>query len=267
MKPYIKWAGGKNSVLNNTKKFFPPKYDTYIEPFLGGGAVLFGVAPKKAIISDINTSLINTYVLIRDDPSRLLNALGGLKDNITKESYMDVRNSFNSNPTEKSVEKAAEFIFLNKTCFNGLFRVNKKGEFNVPYGKRILNFDLDYVSNILEISKYLNTNDVQILNQDFREVIKMASSNDMLYLDPPYLVNPKSFTGYTSGGFTRHDYVDLINHVGEAKVRGANAVISNSMEDIEIFGSMNKNVIDRRTSISGFSNVRIKSAEYVYTNF
>lgn len=266
MKPFLKWAGGKTLVYNATSQFFPKEFNTYIEPFLGGGAVYFNLAPKKAILSDINTSLINCYLSIKNSPEELMSELNVIGPKASKEFYLETRNSFNENPNELSIEKAAQFIFLNKTCFNGIFRVNKSGKFNVPYGDNRLKIFFEK-ENILEITNSFKEN-IQILNQDFRKTVLMAKEGDFIYLDPPYQVKSDSFTSYTAGGFSNKDREDLTECLYIADKKGVKIVLSNSKDnyfgDSEIF---NKSVIERGTSVSGYTKVRIKTPEYIYTNF
>lgn len=265
MKPFVKWAGGKTLVYKNTSEFFPKTFGTYYEPFLGGGSVFFNLAPKSAVIADVNVSLINCYEQIRDNPSSVINILNGFKANISKDFYLKIRKDFNKNPIEKTARKAAEFVFLNKMCFNGLFRVNKKGEFNVPFGNGASRRCIFEKDNLFEISKHLNINNINISTLDFRKTIAKAKYGDFIYADPPYLVKDGSFTSYNADGFGKKDYTDLIECLIVASKRGVKIVVSNSIDDDNLFSGFTKNTIERRTSVSGHVRVRIKTPEYVYT--
>lgn len=214
IKPFLKWAGGKTQLLPCIRDFFPAdikKTDTYIEPFVGGGAVLFHILDhypgiKNIVINDINLPLINTYVILRENPLILVSLLGKLQKQYWKLSpeeqrqfYLEKREYFNSG-SAKRTELAALFIFLNKTCFNGLYRVNKSGMYNVPFGQYckplIFNREL-----ILRLSKLLKN--VTILNGDYAHTITNFKGNTFVYFDPPYRpVSPTSdFTAYSSEGF------------------------------------------------------------------
>lgn len=216
-KPFIKWAGGKSQLIRQLEDLFPENLDlvenlTYVEPFVGGGAMLFHVLQKygnisKAVINDINGNLVNTYKTVRDNPSGLVSQLEkmqeeymGLQTLKEKEScYINRRNEYNLSECD-SLRKAALFIFLNKTCFNGLHRVNGKGEFNVPFGKsmnpKICDSETIFADSIL-------LQDVEILNVDFTRVFDGIGGNVFAYFDPPYraLPNTKSFLAYAKGGF------------------------------------------------------------------
>jgi len=149
-KSFLKWAGGKHWLVNNESNRFPKQFNKYIEPFLGGGAVFFHIAPKEAIISDINTELIDTYIAVRDEFDLVFQELINHQENNSKEYYYSVRDC---NP-EEAYLRAARMIYLNKTCFNGIYRVNKAGRFNVPYGsERSLNFNKEKLNNVSNILK------------------------------------------------------------------------------------------------------------------
>jgi len=263
MKPFIKTVGGKLSIYSGISQYFPDpdKYGTYIEPFLGGGAVLLTLRPSRAIVADINKPLVNSYVQIRDNPYSLLEILDELGNHLSKDDYLEQRCRFNEDTQAETPEKAAQFIYLNKIGFNGLFRVNKSGRFNVPYGGERRKSALFDRTNILEISEYLKNNDIQIMCADFRQIVKFADLNSFTFLDPPYLVKEGSFTSYHESGFTRRDYTDM---VAIARHHSACTVITNSMNDPELFSGFTQHTIQRRTSVSGYNKARVASPEYVY---
>lgn len=205
MKPFIKWVGGKTQLLNEIQKLLPKQINTYIEPFLGGGAVLLKLAPNNAIINDTNTHLINTWVVIKKDLTRLNDLLLKMidKHNLNgKKYYLEIRNK-----EYKSISlDAARFLYLNKTCFNGLYRENNKGLFNVPYNNKdyITKNTLLEFNNASEINHYLNNNNVLICNTDYKEIIKNAKEGDFIFVDPPYDKEEKkeTFTKYNKKNLT-----------------------------------------------------------------
>ncbi len=246
VKPFVKWAGGKTQLLNEIENALPAfvkeKEFIYVEPFVGGGAVLFHLLQnypniKKAIVNDINSDLINSYRVIKENVSELINILKrfekeyhSLEPNIDekKEYFYDKRRQFNERKGDKILHSAL-FIFLNKTCFNGLYRVNKKNEFNVPWGsyKKPLICD---EQNLLGVSKILNDFNVEFLNSDFTETVKFANEKTFYYLDPPYkpINNTSSFTSYTSEDFTDEDQIRLAQFCETLDKKGASWILSNS---------------------------------------
>jgi DNA adenine methylase len=224
-KPFVKWAGGKRQLIKVLTNNLPPSYNRYIEPFVGGGALLFEVLPYKAIINDINTELINAYTVIKDDIDALIEDLKKHKNE--EEYYYKIR----SLDTEKlsAVERASRFIYLNKTCFNGLYRENSKGKFNVPFGKYKNPKILDE-ENLRAVSEYLNTAEISILNLDYKEVCKLAKKGDFVYLDPPYypISKSSSFTKYHKLDFTERDQMELTEVFRELDRKGCYVMLSNS---------------------------------------
>lgn len=252
MKPFVKWAGGKRQILSRIKDYIKDAIseDTnqtfrYIEPFLGGGAVFFDLAPQKAIINDLNSDLINAYQVIKSNEYLTLIEL--LKDykrryDADKDGvYYDTR-QLDRNPdwpnTMSSVERAARMIFLNKTCYNGLYRVNSRGEFNTPIG-RYHNPLICDENTITEIHKYLSSNDIEILNASYEVAIEKATDGDIVYIDPPYdYQDDDGFTKYQMQGFTFEDFTDLKFVCDCAIDRGAIIILSNNATDkvIALFG-------------------------------
>jgi DNA adenine methylase len=224
-KPFVKWAGGKRQLIKVLTNNLPPSYNRYIEPFVGGGALLFEVLPYKAIINDINTELINAYTVIKDDIDALIEDLKKHKNE--EEYYYKIRSL---NPEKLSaVERASRFIYLNKTCFNGLYRENSKGKFNVPFGKYKNPKILDE-ENLRAVSEYLNTAEISILNLDYKEVCKLAKKGDFVYLDPPYypISKSSSFTKYHKLDFTERDQMELTEVFRELDRKGCYVMLSNS---------------------------------------
>lgn len=230
-KPFLKWAGGKRQLLSELKKYVPEKFNWYFEPFVGAGALLFELQPEQAIINDINSELIELYLVIKTIPILLIRELlsGDFKN--TEEDYYRIRNWDRSNwpGGYHWHQRATRMIYLNRTCYNGLYRVNSKGQFNVPYGKYKVPFDPD-VENISAVSDYLNQNDVVIWNSDFEVVVKHAEKGDFVYFDPPYdpISDTSNFTNYTPGGFSKDDQIRLRNTALDLTRRGVKVMISNA---------------------------------------
>lgn len=243
-KPFLKWAGGKGQLLKEISTYYPFEKDKtitkYAEPFVGGGAVLFDVLnkffPDEVYISDINAELINTYIIIRDDIDTLLSILRhfesdylALGDNGRKEAYLAKRARFNELKSKKEygAELAALMIFLNKTCFNGLYRVNRKGEYNVPMGA-YKNPLICNEHNLKAVSKKLQN--VKIVCSDYKESGDFIDNKTFVYFDPPYrpLTSTANFTSYTEGLFGDENQLELANFVQELDNKGARIVVSNS---------------------------------------
>lgn len=245
VKPFLKWAGGKGQLLNEIEEYYPfdnTKITKYAEPFVGGGAVLFDVLSKydldEVYVSDINRELINAYQIIRDDINELVDILSVMQDEFItldtdnrKKYYLTRRERFNflkvKDEEIKNIEKAALMIFLNKTCFNGLFRVNKKGLFNVPMGayKNPLICD---AQNLRAISMKLQN--VKIVWGDYKKSAEFIDGNTFVYFDPPYrpLTETAGFTSYTESRFCDNEQIELAKFVDKMNRKGAKIVISNS---------------------------------------
>lgn len=244
VKPFLKWAGGKGQLIKEIEKYYPfgTTITKYAEPFVGGGAVLFDILNKHKVseiyISDTNAELINAYKIVRDKIDELIELLQTYQSEYVplasedrKEYYMSKRESFNElkvNGNEKTnIEKAALMIFLNKTCFNGLYRVNKKGLFNVPMGsyKNPMICDED---NLRRVSYKLQN--VTIVCGDYRESKDFIDENTFAYFDPPYrpITDTASFTAYTETLFNDEEQIELAKFVDEMHTKGAKIVVSNS---------------------------------------
>jgi len=233
IKPYLKWAGGKRQLLPEIMKCLPENINnyTYYEPFVGAGAVFFDLQPKKAVINDFNGQLILTYTIIKENVEDLILLLKKHLKKNSKEYFYEIRNmdrdhvKFNS---LSDIEKAARLIFLNKTCFNGLYRVNSKGLFNVPYGK-YKNPAICEDIVLRQISVYLNSNEISILNNDFERAVLTANKNSFVYFDPPYHSQNKSnFTGYQANGFDGNEQKRLCDVMKKMTNRGIKCLLSNS---------------------------------------
>lgn len=245
VKPFLKWAGGKGQLLPEIEKYYPFKngeITKYAEPFVGGGAVLFDILSKYELeavyISDINAELINTYCIIRDDVDKLIDMLMGMQNIFLpmntdgrKAYYLAKRSRFNdlkvTGHENINIEKAALMIFLNKTCFNGLFRVNKKGLFNVPMGA-YKNPVICDEENLRVVSE--NLQNVTIVCGDYRESADFVDNSTFVYFDPPYrpLTDTASFTAYTENTFNDAKQIELSKFVDDMHRKGAKVVVSNS---------------------------------------
>lgn len=245
VKPFLKWAGGKSQLLREIKQYYPfddHVFTKYAEPFVGGGAVLFDILSKydlkEVYISDINAELINTYRIVRDEIDFLVKALGRLEneflplgDNQRKLYYAQKRERFNflkiNGNEEVNIEKASLMIFLNKTCFNGLFRVNRKGLFNVPMGS-YKNPVICDEANLRAVSNALK--DVTIVCGDYKRAADFIDKSTFVYLDPPYrpITDTASFTAYSEDLFDDTKQIELAKFVDDMNKRGARIVVSNS---------------------------------------
>ena len=242
-KPFVKWAGGKRQLLAELEKNFPKQFGTYFEPFLGGGAVLFDLLAKKpnlkCSVSDLNSDLVLAYVTIRDKLGRLIESLENHSKNYHKDStgyYYEVRKQ----EPKSQIEKVSRLLFLNKTCFNGLYRVNSKGKFNVPLG-RYTNPNIVNRENLTTVSKFLQSDKIKISCRDFESILKDAKKGDFVYFDPPYqpVSDTANFTSYTHRDFTEDDLQRLADLANQLNSKGLHVLLSNSNTKIvkKIFSS------------------------------
>ncbi|SEH08420.1 DNA adenine methylase [Candidatus Venteria ishoeyi] len=230
--PFVKWVGGKRQLISEVEKYFPQHYATYYEPFIGGGAVLFHFLPKNAVINDTNAELVNLYRVVRDDVEALIEDLKyhhndadyfyALRAIDRSDAYADL----------SAVEKASRLHYLNKTCFNGLFRVNRAGQFNTPFG-RYKNPNIINQSVLTAVSHYLNQAQVKILNTDYQNALKGIAKNDFVYFDPPYdpISSSSNFTAYTQDGFDRNAQQRLKQTCDSLHQQGIRFLLSNSATD------------------------------------
>lgn len=229
--PILKWAGGKRQLLPEIMPLIDKSCSPYVEPFVGGGAVFLELQPKEAIINDFNEELINVYRTVRDDPEGLLAALEKHERSNCAEYFYEIR-AMDRSPAYAAmpaVEKAARIIYLNKTCYNGLYRVNSSGQFNAPYG-RYKSPSIANAPAILALSRYLRGRGIVIRQGDYREVLKDLQPGAFVYLDPPYmpLSSSASFTGYTENGFGYEQQVALKEECDKLREKGIAFLQSNS---------------------------------------
>lgn len=290
-KPFLKWAGGKTQILYEIEQILPKnvveKEFTYLEPFVGGGAVLFWILDrfpniKKAIINDINKDLINTYRVVANNPNKLISILSKyekeyhfLENNLEqkKEYYYTKRSLFNTK-SKDSITQAALLIFLNRTCFNGLYRVNRKSEFNVPIGsyKKPTICDRE---NILAVSRVLQK--VEIISGDFEKTFDYADNNSLFYFDPPYkpLSQTSSFNSYAKDEFSDSEQIRLRDFCAKLDLMGHTWILSNS--DVrgadpfntffdELYVDYDIKRVEAKRNINANSDKRGKLTELLITN-
>lgn len=272
LKPFTKWVGGKRKLLDYLVNNLPDKYNNYYEAFIGGGALFFEIAPKKAVINDLNSDLIITYKVIKNNVKDLIKELEYHEKLDSKEYYLKIRNlDRDENFIDCSdVKKAARIIYLLKVNFNGIYRVNSKNQFNVPYGdgikKKIVDKEL-----LLNISKYLNENDVEIFNEDFEDIFENIQKGDFVYFDPPYIpLNTTSyFTSYTKNGFDMESQIRLKKLIDKLTEKGVYVMISNSYTDItkELYRDYNQIEVYANRAINSISIKRGKIKELIITNY
>lgn len=274
-KPFVKWAGGKRQLLPILSQHIPQNFETYFEPFLGGGAVLFHLISEnhklKCFASDLNSTLILSYITIRDRVDELINSLEKHSVNYFKNPekyYYSVRDS---NP-KNQIDKVSRLVFLNKTCFNGLYRVNSKGKFNVPIGKYV-NPNIVNKENLLAVSNVLQSKEISIKCEDFTTSLKRAQKDDFIYLDPPYqpISSTASFTSYTNESFSYRDQKRLFVEFQKLDSRGCKILLSNSKskEILELFSEYADHIIEINTNrfINSNSKKRTGHTEILIKNY
>ena len=239
--PFVKWAGGKRQLIPQIRERMPEKYNDYYEPFVGGGAVIFDLLPANALINDINKALINTYRTICNEPDTFLKEVNRLDNDMWedgKKYYYSIREHYNDKlmRSEYDVELATLFVFINKHCFNGLYRVNGKGLFNVPYNNsRRVSIDEEA---IMAASEYLKR--VTIIDGDFEQACKNAKKGDFVFIDSPYApLNPTSFESYTKEGFDIESHKRLAKLYDELTARGCYCMLTNHNTELinELYGN------------------------------
>lgn len=210
--PILKWAGGKRKLIPEIKKRIPENYNTYFEPFVGGGSVFLTLQPDKCCVNDFNSELINVYSVVKNNLTELIEILKVHKEKHSKEYYYQIRTLDRTGDIEQmnAIERAARIIYLNHTCYNGLYRVNSKGQYNTPMGKYVNPKILDE-NNLIKANKYFNEHNVIFLNGDYYETFAYMKENDFVYLDPPYdpITASSAFTMYTELGFNKDDQIKL----------------------------------------------------------
>ncbi len=270
IKPFVKWVGGKRQLVDKIKARMPKDFNSYFEPFVGGGALFIELQHSQTVINDVSQELTNAYEVIRDNPEELMKLLDvheqKHQDN-PKDYYYGVReqdrhDGFDSLST---LVKTARMIYLNKSCFNGLYRVNKKGYFNVPWNKKekINTYDRE---NILSLSKFLN-NDVKVLNGDFELAVKDAKKGDFIFFDPPYdLLKEDTFDSYTKEGFGVEEQIRLSNLAHELSKKGCYVMITNHNTDLinTLYSDFNIDVVSAKRMINSDASKRSGEETIIY---
>ena len=267
-RPFIKWAGGKTQLLPNLLKRIPTSFNRYLEPFVGGGALFFALKPKSAYLADCNTELINCYQAVRDDVQGLIKEL---KDyHYDKDQYYAVRelDRHESFSALSQIKRAARLIYLNKTCFNGLYRVNSKGYFNVPYGSHRNPTILD-ANNLLQCSKALAPTILK--SGPFEEILEVAQEGDFVYFDPPYapISDTADFTAYAQGGFDDSAQELLLLVCLQLHQRGVKWMVSNSNAPIiqELYRGFRIESVPASRSINSRADKRGPVLELIIRNY
>ena len=266
--PIVKWVGGKRQLMFELLKNMPKNYNRYFEPFIGGGALFFELLPENAYISDMNEELINLYTIVRDNVYELIEDLS--RHEVSKEYFLKIRNI---DRTEKyaelsDIERASRFIYLNRTCFNGMYRVNSKGEFNVPFG-HYKNPRIIDENNLLNSSVLLKNTEIR--HADFSEILKKVKKGDFVYLDPPYvpLSETSSFTLYTKDGFDIDMQFKLRDVCNELDSMGVKFMLSNSDTKLvsDLYANYEIKKVFASRQINANADVRGKITEVLVKNY
>lgn len=287
-KPFLKWAGGKSRLIAQLEPFFPKRKVVYFEPFIGGGAVFLHLAStgkiKKAFLNDLNSDLALLYSVIKLTPAELIQSCVAMSNEYLKLDttsraayYYDKRKRYNEGESTDPISRAATTIFLNKTCFNGLFRVNSKGEFNVPAGKYKSPTIIE-PENIFAVNRILNDCDAEILCEDFADSVSSAEKGNFVYYDPPYrpLNKTACFTAYSAGGFEDNEQVRLAELFATLSLRGVKQMLSNSdpknvnPDDKffdDLYGSFKMRRVIASRNISSNGEKRGSVSELLITNY
>lgn len=272
LQPFTKWTGGKRQLLPVIRELIPKTYNRYFEPFVGGGALFFDLAPKDAVINDFNAELINCYQQIKDNPQELIEILKVHQEYNSKEYYLDLRSADRDERVDmmSEVQRAARILYMLRVNFNGLYRVNSKNQFNVPYGRyknpKIVDEEL-----ISAISVYLNNNQLEIKVGDFEKAIVDVRTGDFVYFDPPYipLSETSAFTSYTHEGFSFADQVRLRDAFKRLSDTGAYVMLSNSSSALveELYKDFNIHYVEATRTNGAKSSSRGKISEIIVTNY
>jgi DNA adenine methylase len=269
--PVVKWVGGKRQILDEILKHVPADFSTYYEPFVGGGAVLFGLCPPKAVVNDVNAELINIYQVIRDDVDALVNDLKKHQNNC--EYFYSLREKDRDGESYEKltpVERASRIIYLNKTCYNGLFRVNQAGEFNTPYGY-YKNPGIVKESVLRAVSEYFNHSDIRFTCMDFEAVFKNIRKDSFVYLDPPYdpVSTTASFTGYDKGGFDKNEQIRLKKVCDRLNQKGIRFLLSNSATGfiIDLYQDYKTDIVRAKRAVNSNPDKRGAVDEVLVRNY
>lgn len=260
LKPFLRWAGSKRKLLKYLEPFLPVRMGKYYEPFLGGGALFFHLQPRRAEVSDASESLIETYRAVQRAPFEILKRLRPLKP--TKKNFDQIK----KRKPVRRIERAAQFIFLNKACWNGLYRVNSSGEFNVPYGWPKSDFIVDD-DNLVACSKQLRRRAVTIRCQDFEDISDRVAATDFVFLDPPYVTshNLNGFADWNEQLFSWKDQKRLAAMARRLVARGANVLVTNAdHEDIHrLYSGFGMCTFDRASTLAGDTTKRRRTSEAI----
>lgn len=272
-KPFVKWAGGKRSIINDLVKLSPNEFNTYYEPFAFGGALLFELQPKRAVINDYNKELMNVYSCIKDEKkfNLMIKELDRHESLHSEKHYYEVRGLDKNKKKFNKIsdyKRAARTIYLNKACFNGLYRVNSSGEFNVPFGKKNKINTYDGI-NLGIIYYFLNANDIKILNEDFEESVKDAKRGDFIYFDPPYDSDTSTFNSYTENGFSKDEQRRLAKVFKDLDKRGCYVMVSNYNTKLvkELYSGYNFHKVVAPRNIGAKAKDRGAVEEVIITNY
>ena len=266
--PIVKWVGGKRQLMFELLKNMPETYNRYFEPFIGGGALFFELQPQNGYISDMNEELINLYSVVRDDVYELIYDLN--KHKVSKEYFLKIRNLDRTEKYNKlsDIQKASRFIYLNRTCFNGMYRVNSQGQFNVPFGN-YKNPRIVDAENLINCSKLLKN--TEICCADFSEILNKVQKGDIVYFDPPYvpLNETSSFTSYTKDGFDLDMQFKLRDVCDELDSKGVMFMLSNSDTKLvnELYSNYEIKKVFASRAINANGNGRGKITEVLVRNY
>jgi DNA adenine methylase len=271
VKPFLKWAGGKRQLVPViTANYLPKRYRTYYEPFLGAGALFLQLQPQRAIVNDSNSELINCYEVIRDSVEELIEYLSQHKNQA--DYYYEIRawDRTQEFKNRTAIERASRIMFLNRTCYNGLFRVNSQGQFNVPFGS-YRNPNIVNESTLRAVSHYLKTFDIKILNGDFQAAVKTAKPGDFIYFDPPYdpVSETASFTHYDVNGFNKEEQIRLKQTFDALTDRGCHVLLSNACTTfiVELYQSYRIEKVAAARAINSNGLKRGKIEEVLVMNY
>lgn len=272
LKPVTKWVGGKRQLLPMLHQYLPKQFKRYFEPFVGGGALLFDLAPAQATINDANGELMNVYQVIKDNQQALIEQLQRLAVQNSKDFYLHIRALDRSNVYETltDVQKAARLLYMLRVDYNGMYRVNSHNQFNVPYGRQ-KNPTIVNVDNIMAVHDYFVSNDVEMCHGDFEDVVVSAQAGDLVYFDPPYVpLNPtSSFTSYTKDNFGDFEQKRLATCVRELDKRGVYVMLSNSDTHYvrDLYKDFHIHTVQAKRSVSANAKSRGNVTEVLVTNY
>lgn len=275
-KPFVKWAGGKRQIMSEIKKYIPNTFNDYYEPFVGGGAVFFELFDSygmTAYLNDYNKEIVNVYECLKDENKfeKICKELDHHEANHSEEYYYEIRSLDKDKKSFSKLsdyKRAARTIYLNKACFNGLYRVNRNNEFNVPFGKKnkVNTYD---GQNLGIVHCILNFNKVSFTSTDFEEAVEGAKKGDFIYLDPPYDSDTTTFNDYTENGFGKEEQERLANLYRKLNEKGCYVMLSNHNTKLinELYKDFNINVIEAHRNINANGSKRGKVEEVIITNY